>query len=259
MTFRFDHAIIAVDDLDKAVEDYQALGFHVVYGGAHASGTTHNALIVFADGSYLELMALTGKAADPDNPAPDYGHLLRDGAGIVGYAIVTTNLDADAEALRGRGLTVSEPEEGSRQRKDGVELEWKTLRVGEGMSPFFIEDVTDRDLRVPTGDPITTHENGVVGVHGLAFVFPDAEAAANRYEALLGKAPDIAENGIIFHLEDTDLLINPEGEGDTNHDDAPYRLILRTTNKNRAGLIQMTSAHNARLVIVYDEPRTTTD
>src|SRR5207249_370550 len=37
----------------------RALGFTVVPGGVHAGGLTHNALIPFADGRYLELLALT--------------------------------------------------------------------------------------------------------------------------------------------------------------------------------------------------------
>lgn len=60
--FRFDHAVIMVDDLKNAVADYQTLGFTVLPGGAHENNPSHNALISLADGSYLELFALRDAA-----------------------------------------------------------------------------------------------------------------------------------------------------------------------------------------------------
>ncbi|MDH5265076.1 MAG: VOC family protein, partial [Betaproteobacteria bacterium] len=57
MKFGLDHVVIAVADLAKAVEDYRALGFTVQIGGRHPGRTSHNALVVFEDGAYLELIA----------------------------------------------------------------------------------------------------------------------------------------------------------------------------------------------------------
>ena len=51
-----DHLVIVVPELEAAVASYRGLGFTVVPGGRHPIGT-HNALIAFADGSYLELIA----------------------------------------------------------------------------------------------------------------------------------------------------------------------------------------------------------
>lgn len=47
-----DHVVIAVADLEGAIASYAQAGFTVVRGGRHNIGT-HNALIAFADGSYL--------------------------------------------------------------------------------------------------------------------------------------------------------------------------------------------------------------
>ena len=57
VTFGFDHVVIRVDDLAVATVDYTTLGFTVVRGGEHTDRASHNALIAFADGSYLELIA----------------------------------------------------------------------------------------------------------------------------------------------------------------------------------------------------------
>ena len=58
-----DHVVIHVADLDAAIADYASLGFNVQRGGTHADGATHNALIVFADGSYIELIAFLDSGA----------------------------------------------------------------------------------------------------------------------------------------------------------------------------------------------------
>ncbi len=51
-----DHIVIMVPDLNAAIRDYTELGFTVIPGGSHPAGT-HNALIAFADGAYIELIA----------------------------------------------------------------------------------------------------------------------------------------------------------------------------------------------------------
>jgi hypothetical protein len=53
----FDHAVIAVPDLDDASRRFTDAGFTVVRGGRHDVIPTVNALIVFEDGGYLELLA----------------------------------------------------------------------------------------------------------------------------------------------------------------------------------------------------------
>ena len=48
---------------DPIVTMPAALGFTVIRGGEHANGITHNVLVVFEDGAYLELIAW--KKPDP--------------------------------------------------------------------------------------------------------------------------------------------------------------------------------------------------
>ena len=52
----FDHAVIYVPNLKRAISQFTALGFTVKLGGEHTH--THNALIIFNDRSYIELLAL---------------------------------------------------------------------------------------------------------------------------------------------------------------------------------------------------------
>ena len=62
-----DHLVIAVHDLDRSIADYRSMGFTVNPGGRHPGRSSHNALIVFADGAYIELIGLK-KALDLNKP-----------------------------------------------------------------------------------------------------------------------------------------------------------------------------------------------
>lgn len=187
--FTLDHVIIAVRDLDAAMADYRALGFTVIYGGRHASGATHNGLICFQDGAYLELLAPTGDAAQPGTT--DFSPLLAGGEGLAGYALRSTDLLADVQTLRARGAQVADPGEGRRRRADGIELRWRTAALDGGMAPFLIEDVTPRNLRVPDDRVTVTHANGVTGIARLEGADFAALRGGQRLTALVLAAPTL--------------------------------------------------------------------
>ena len=47
--------VVVVSDLEEAIENFSSLGFLVERGGVN--GPTHNALIFFRDGTYIELIS----------------------------------------------------------------------------------------------------------------------------------------------------------------------------------------------------------
>lgn len=207
MIVSFDHAVIAVADLDTAMRDYDALGFTVRYGGEHASGTTHNALICFADGTYLELLAPTGKPAKPGSM--DFSPLLRGGEGIVAFAFASDQLDDDAVAMRARGVAVSEVKEGGRLRSDGVALRWKTALIDDAMTPFLIEDITPRRSRVPDDAETTTHANGVRGIRAFEIASVDIAHERERYARMVPSTPETVNDRDVFALGHTRLMLRP--------------------------------------------------
>lgn len=179
---QIDHVIIAVRDLNKASADFTALGFTVIYGGRHASGSTHNGLICFQDGAYLELLAPTGNPAQPGST--DFSPLVRRGEGLVGFALQSSDLRADAAYLRQRGVDVGEISEGKRLRQDGIELRWYTATIDGGMSPFLIEDITLHRRRVPDDANVVTHANGVTGIAELVGANLDRLSGNQKLQAL---------------------------------------------------------------------------
>ena len=128
-----DHIVILVDDLDLASRDYTDLGFSVVVGGKHADGFTQNALIAFEDGSYVELLNFL-------SPPPE-GHLFARGTqsaeGIVSYALLPDDIEADIARARSHGAHVRGPIRGGRLRPDGLEIAWQTGRTDHPALPFL--------------------------------------------------------------------------------------------------------------------------
>jgi catechol 2,3-dioxygenase-like lactoylglutathione lyase family enzyme len=182
-----DHVVILVDNLDRAVEQYSALGFTVTPGGKHAR-FTHNALITFQDGSYLELIAFYEQPDESSGESHRWFQKTRVGGGIIDYALAAPNLDAVIADADARGITTGGVAPGSRTRPDGQQLEWRSAIIqgdNPGALPFMIEDVTDRGLRVPA--EAADHANGVRGIRSLVIGVSDLATATQRYNSLLDR------------------------------------------------------------------------
>src|SRR5687767_349983 len=183
MSYSLDHLVILVYDLERAQADYTSLGFTVVEGGRHADGLTHNALVAFEDGTYLELIAFL---EEPPDEHPFYR--AHGEEGLVTFALLPREMERDVKEARKRGLELQGPRGGGRQRPDGVRVEWQTARPGTPDLPFLCADLTRRDLRVPFG-PARLHSNGIAGVAAVTVVVSDLRKSSEHYQALLGAAP----------------------------------------------------------------------
>jgi catechol 2,3-dioxygenase-like lactoylglutathione lyase family enzyme len=184
MITSIDHLVILVEQLDAAVADYRRLGFNVVPGGEHSGGETHNALVPFADGTYLELLAFI-------HPEQQSQHRwwpqILVGEGLIDLALACSdcNNTVGLGRLRGR-VDYSDLLTGGRLRPDGQQIEWRMaqpLAYGSGL-PFIIEDVTPRELRVPIEQ--ARHANGVLGIEEVVVAVRELDNGMQQYSALLG-------------------------------------------------------------------------
>jgi hypothetical protein len=173
-----DHVVLVVLDLDAAVADHRTRGFTVTPGGEHAGGLTHNALVGFQDGSYLELIAFHDLAAARGKHS--WTPVAERGGGWADFALGSSDVRADAAGLG--DLVARPPEDGGRTRPDGVTLKWRAARLVTPL-PFLIEDVTARDLRVPSGDA-ARHANGITRVASIVLGATDPDLVASRYAKL---------------------------------------------------------------------------
>lgn len=183
---RLDHLVLLTLDLEQATREYEQLGFTVTPGGEHADGLTRNALVSFADGTYLELISFLDPDASADN-VWNWRPFVALGGGLIDYCAVSDDLGGDVGRLRESGFEVDGPASGGRTLPGGEEIRWRVARIRQQgrVLPFLIEDETPRDRRVP-GDPATIHPNGALGISRLRIAAPDAKQATASLATLTG-------------------------------------------------------------------------
>lgn len=229
-----DHLVILVSDLDAASADYRALGFNVQPGGTHAEGSTHNALVGFADGSYLELIAfLRPDPAHRWHPWAARGH-----EGFVDLALCPPSVGDVVQRVRAAGLAYQGPIDGGRIRPDGERLRWQIGTPPSRDLPFLCGDLTPRALRVREG-AVRVHDNGVQGIASVTLLVADLGASAARWATLLGHGPllpatplsALGPHQAVFTLGPSRLVLVTPGL-----DDASQRLRQRLATEGE-GLI----------------------
>ena len=204
--------MIVAPSLAPAIAAYERAGFTVVPGGRHDVMPTENALIAFEDGTYLELMALRDEEARASLAVraarPDFAQELRRGSavgrrffprlagapGTADWVLAVRGIERLASEARRRGFPMTGPTTLSRERKDGVKLEMALVLPESPVLPFFIEDRTPRELRVPGGD-LARHANGARGVSEVRVRAGNVAAATLAYAELFDTAPRALPGG----------------------------------------------------------------
>jgi len=193
---KVDHATAAGKDLRAMERALQAAGVPFEYGGPHANHATEMALTSFADGSYLELIAIQPQADPAAVAASPWNKCMQANAGPCAWAVRPADLPLEAGRLQQAGIAVTPPARNGRRRPDGVQLEWETAQVGPANGnffPFLIHDFTPRERRAyPSGKPTAPRYTGIMKV---VLAVSDLEAAIARYEQAYGlRAPQRQED-----------------------------------------------------------------
>ena len=270
---QLDHVVLAVHDLERAVEDFRALGFTVTPGGQHPGRTSHNALVAFEDGAYIEIIAWHAPATEERW----WQTLQTCGEGLVDHALLPVSVEPVLAAAQARGLlTLRGPIPGSRHRPDGIRIAWESARHDAPDVPFLCADLTPRALRVPEG-AARQHSNGATGIARVAVAARDFGRSAARWIALLGPGSPLralpSELGLsraryrlsstefeLFGLKDTprstspaidpDVFgwarerLNQTGEG---YGEGPFAIWLRGEKTGRT--LDLTRCHGAHIVL----------
>ncbi|MDP2479344.1 MAG: VOC family protein [Candidatus Palauibacterales bacterium] len=170
-----DHATWAGPALEALRTAFDATGLRSDYGGPHANGVTHMAVVGFPDGSYLELIA----PREPGTASPIWEAAMRTDAGPAAWAVRTDRIDREVERLRSAGVPVRGPEPWTRETPEGRTAAWELAFPGEGepgsVLPFLIEDRTPRRWRTRPTRGI--ERTGVAGLGQVVLVVRDAAAA----------------------------------------------------------------------------------
>lgn len=222
MITRFDHAVIAVRDLDDAMARFRAAGFDVAPGGRHAGRGTANAIIRFGL-DYMELLAVVNEAealASPLGGPALVRFIAERGGGLVGFALAAddvTGRGMGLDAVIGAHLGADGPFPMQRHRPDGTVLSWRILLPG-GVAwrrpwPFLIQWETPDAQRLAWERP-GTHANGAKGVAGIAVAAANLATTVSIYEDQFGlkaerieEVPELAARRAIFRLGDFAITV----------------------------------------------------
>lgn len=178
MIIGLDHVVLVTLDLASTVAEWRERGFTVHMGGAHAGGLSENALVGFADGSYVELFAFVDLARA--RGVHHWAAVADRGGGWADFALGSNDLVRDVAALG--DLVARPPENGGRTRPDGLRIAWRSARLVAPL-PFLIQDVTGRELRVPSGEA-AVHANRTRGIANVFVGARDAALITDRYARL---------------------------------------------------------------------------
>jgi len=199
---QIDHVTVCGRDLDRMRQTFAEIGLTTEYGGPHANGLTHMALVGFDDGSYLELIApLNGRGHRAVEGASGmmagWLPLMLGDAGAAAWAIRADRIHETAERLRQQGIAIFGPERGGRTKPDGTQLEWETALLGPGPAgsvlPFMIEDRTERSLRIQPSTP--AREAGIRGLAAVILAVHDLSATAASFQKAFNvDSPSLGED-----------------------------------------------------------------
>lgn len=200
-----DHVVILVPhDALTHVPDWLAKELTILPGGKHTGGITENKLVVFKDGSYLELIAFL-PGVDPDERRKQVWGDKPEGT-IIDFAYTLANeaqfnTVQDNVKASGAGIVYADPVPGGRIRPDGTELKWAVasaqsdsrsstpVSIVRGDIPFWCLDRTPRRLRVPyDSEDNVRHPCGAVGIAGLKITTADEKvpALSRAYASIRG-------------------------------------------------------------------------
>ena len=183
-----DHVTVAGKDLSRMRARLAAAGIASEYGGPHSNHVSEMALTSFADGSYLELIALQTGADAAATARHAWGKRMQEDAGPCAWAVREKDLASEVKRLEAAGVSVSPPQRSGRTRPDGKRLEWETAQVGVEPNgtffPFLIRDSTPRrDRAYPGGKPTV---RDIKGISRVVIGVRDLEAAIKRYREAYG-------------------------------------------------------------------------
>lgn len=180
-----DHLVLPVTNLEVARERLTRLGFNVAPDARHPFGT-ENACVFFADGTYLEPLAIghretCEKAALGGNVFVQRDQAFRFRRGEEGFsaiAFATDDSEADHKAFRKHGISAGRQLKFKRMFVDGKgresEGEFKLAFCADLRSPdsFFF---TCERINAPTMDRknLASHANGAVSIREIALGEPN--------------------------------------------------------------------------------------
>jgi hypothetical protein len=171
-----DHAVVVVEDLDRAAENWKRLGFTVSPRGTHSARMGSGNYTIMLDPDYLELY---GVLAETENNAPARAFLEKRGEGVERIAFTAVDSAAGAEEIRARGhqpigpldfeRPVSMPD-GSLSAAMFRIFHWPIAEAPGGLRIFACQHKTRETVWIPE---LMKHANGAKRIKQALVVSPE--------------------------------------------------------------------------------------
>jgi catechol 2,3-dioxygenase-like lactoylglutathione lyase family enzyme len=254
MLTRIDHVVICVSDLRQGIETYTRLGFNVYPGGVHPGRGTHNAIGLNED-DYLELLSVRdpeeyrAATARPGRPGGGLMDFIAAGGGLRQVVVASDDLTADVAAMRGRGVDVNDPMEGSRRTDSGLELRWLAAALGprHPLPVVFLQHLTPREVRRRQAPAAGIHPNRIQRIDRVYVVTADVRTEAEAYARVLGMPVPTIQRGTVimadmavFDLGPTGLSVaqpyasGPAADSLARRGPGPFQVLYRTSSMGAA-------------------------
>ena len=224
MARALDHLVLPTASLETARARLGALGFTVAPEGVHPFGTV-NACVFFADGTFLEPLAVGDRAVTEAETRRGNVFVARDAAfrfrngeeGCSAVVFASSNANADHAGFAGSGLSIGGQLDFSRAFKtsEGEEGEasFRLAFAGDWRSPdcFFF---TCERINVPKVDRTTleTHANGVTAIREVILREAEPDAFSDFLETLCDVKPVVDGTGMAVDLRQHRLTVLPPAE-----------------------------------------------
>ena len=213
-----DHAVVVVNDLDKAAETWKRLGFTLSPRGTHSAKMGSGNYTMMLEPDYIELM---GVLVETEHNAPTRAFLAARGEGIERVAFTAVDSAAGAEEIRARGYEPVGPVDFERPvtMPDGAVsaarfriFQWPIAEAPGGLRIFACQHKTRETVWIPE---LMTHANG-----------------ARRLKQVLVASPDPAQDAA--HLARLiDREVGPEPDGAVAVPSGPDRADFVFLNKQQ--------------------------
>jgi len=183
-----DHAVVVVNDLDGAAQNWKRLGFTVSPRGTHSAkmGTGNYTIMLGED--YLELL---GVLAETEHNAPTRAFLARTGGGIERVAFTTQDAAAGATEIRARGYPPVGPTDferpvtlpdGRQSAAKFATFQWPIDQAPGGVRLFACQHKTRDTVWIPK---LQRHANTATRIERILILSPDPTADAEQLSAMI--------------------------------------------------------------------------
>ncbi|WP_051229353.1 VOC family protein [Paludibacterium yongneupense] len=190
-----DHAVVACDDLDQALTDFERLGFTTTARGFHTMGTANHCIMFEHD--YFELLGLP--SASTVEPPASFSRLLARGRGLNALAFHTDDALLAREELLAAGLEPGEARDFSRPVETGGGLahaRFRILDLPPGSVPGAYGFACEHFSRELVWLPDTQrHPNGACGLDSVLLASASPAETADAYGRLLDVASEPRDYG----------------------------------------------------------------